>query len=263
VFHKREQYASDLTDKQWEILKGMIEPQKRGRPQEIALREIINAILYVVRTGCQWRNMPHDFPKAQSVYYHYRKWCKDGTWQRLNRWVRYEQRRTQRRFAHPSAAIVDSQSVKTTECGGVRGYDGNKKVNGRKRHILVDTQGNLLEVVVHSADMTDAQGARLLISKLPPMLRLRLHNLWADSAYGKEQFLSWLYEYAQIQLELVMPEPAQQGFLVQHRRWVVERTFAWLGRYRRLSKDFEHCTLSCEGLIYAASMHSMLKRFAT
>lgn len=225
------------------------------------MREVVNAIVYVVRTGCQWALLPADYPNHNSVYYHYRKWCLDGTWQAVNDALRQQERQQRGRKAQPSAAILDSQSVKTTEAGGERGYDAGKKVNGRKRHILVDTVGNLIDVVVHAANIQDRDGAKLLFEKLSEAIIEHLQKVWADGAY-RGQLIDWVQEHLHILLEIVQSEADQQGFQVLPKRWIVERTLAWLGRYRRLSKDYERCLLSSEGIVYVASIHTMLKRLA-
>lgn len=248
--HKQRKYTSEISNGQWKRLKWMLPKQKgAGRPTELDLRMVMNGIFYLLVTGCQWRNLPNDYPNPNSVYYHYRKWCLDGTLQRINRDMGYLERRRIGRFPRPSAAILDSQSVKVSDMGGISGYDGNKKVKGRKRHILVDTLGNLLEVVVWAANSNDREGAKALISKAERQIVVRLLKIWADKGYQGDWDV-WLHNEWNIQLEIVSAEAGQKGFAVQPRRWVVERTFAWLGKYRRLSKDYERDMTSSEGFIY-------------
>lgn len=256
-------YPTDLTDEQWKIVLPLI-PKKegRGRPTTIDLRQVLNAILYLVRTGCQWRNMPNEFPKWQSVYYYFRKWSKDGSWAELNCAIRRQERKKRGRQIEPTGAIVDSQSVKTTESGGERGFDGGKKVKGRKRHVVTDTVGNVLGVVVNAANTDDRKGAKAVFNGLPTETVTSLKKIWADGGYDGQPFLDWVQENLQAALEIAYRPANVKGFVVVPVRWVVERTLAWLNRNRRLSKDYEHCTKSSEGMIFVASISTMLKRLA-
>lgn len=253
-------YPSDLSNEAWEILKKLLPKHNgAGRPRKLDLRQIINAILYVTRTGCQWRALPKEYPKWYSVYYYFLKWSKDGTWQSINRTLRRMDRQRRERKPEPTAGIIDSQTVKTTEMGGERGYDAGKKINGRKRHIVVDTLGNILELVVHAANIQDRDGARLVLPKLDRITLDSLVKVWADGGY-RGKLITWVHDALNIVLEIVEKEPGQKGFKVLPRRWVVERTFGWLGRWRRLSKDYERTIESSEGMIYIASIGTMLKR---
>lgn len=259
MYHKKKRYTSDLADEAWKIIKPLfvLERKGRGRPIELDMREVLNAILYVVRTGCQWKNLPKDFPNHNSVYYHYRKRCLDGTWRQINITLRKLERSEE-----PTAGVIDTQSVKTTEAGGERGFDAFKRINGRKRHIVVDTIGNLLEVVVHAANIQDYHGAQSMLLKLTETVS-SLQKIWADGIYKNGGLVDWVRDTLNIALDVVERPPGQKGFQVLPRRWVVERTFGWLGRYRRLSKDYERCTKSSEGVIYIASIHTMLRRVAS
>jgi len=264
VCHKNGGYPSDLTDEEWAIL-CKLDINKHwgpGRPMRLDLRRVINAILYVLRTGCQWRYLPKEYPNYNSVYYHFRKWSWDGTWEAVNTVLREQVRQEVGRDAQPSLAIIDSQSVKTTEVGGEHGFDGAKKVNGRKRHILVDTMGNLLKVLAHAANIGERTGAQQLLLNVPEQLWQRLEKILADGGYEGADFQDWVHNTFDVEFEIALRPTGQKGFVVVPIRWVVERTFAWLGRYRRLSKDYERLTDHSEGMVYVASISRLLKRLA-
>ena len=257
-------YATDLTDEQWAIVEPLIPPAKPGgRRREVSMREVVNAIIYVNRTGCQWDMLPHDLLPKSTVYDYFAAWRDDGTWQCMMDALRARVRIEAGREATPSAASIDSQTVKTTERGGEHGYDGGKKINGRKRHILVDTVGLLLAVLVTTAALDDGTAAPLVVNRLDPKDYPRLEKLWGDNKYHNLNFRQWLaMNRPGWDLEVKTREPGVKGFAILPKRWVVERTFAWQGRYRRHSRDYERRTDSSESMIRISSVHLMLRRLA-
>lgn len=261
----RQPYPSDMTDAQWELLADLFPEAKTGRPREVSIPDVVDAIFYVNRTGVQWRYLPHDYPRWDVVYSYFRKWGKDGTWDKVQRVLREGVRQTAGREATPSLACVDSQSVKGTECGGDHGIDGHKKINGVKRHILVDTMGLLLAVVVTAASVTDAKAAREVFQRATAEGLPRLAKVLGDHVYGNEGLPEWTADNTTFRLEITVKdptpqEPGKKKFKVIKWRWVVERTFAWLGRYRRNSRDYEKLSHTSESMLMISDIQLMLRR---
>lgn len=284
----RQPYPSDLSEAEFAVLAPHLpEPASFGRPWKHPVREILDGIFYVLRTGCQWRALPHEYPPWHTVYWWFARWRRDGTWERLNTALRERVRRSVGRPPQPSAGIIDSQSVKTSGVGGLRGFDGGKKINGRKRHILVDTLGLVLKGVVHSAFVQDRAGIPLLLGGITEQFP-RLEHVWVDQGYtgsGKrwiEEQLGWTVEITKhprtwergfrgfpdstmpsgVRFETITLK-GRNGFQgVLPRRWVVERTFGWLLHSRRLARDYERLPSTDEALIYATMSRLMIRRLA-